>query len=351
MKIKTVSLLLFLIVGLSTSRIILEKEFEEFKTAMRSSFDTIATKLGKKASTKAVKSEIVNVNKESENFRNETTSDVVKLKSIIRELQRTISKLEGKVKKNSEELLDSKVVLDSSVDQLNSRYKSVINLMKTQRSEYNSALNSQVQQLDSNIEELTENLDDLEQNFSQSDARSRNQISQLYSSIDEMKSDLKSFSSCTFQNYVTNYDDVVVAKHGETYSGLTEVSYNFLASNAGSKFLNKYTRDHAHFYGFRNYYSTWAVICSSDNKHISTANDEYITFSKGDYVMYGERYLNFRPKLCGATSSVCQQDWSLIINKPGSHESYCSNSNYNNIGLFVKTAIYNKIVAYCSIKA
>jgi len=311
MKIKLVSLVLFSIAGFSES-IILKPEFEEFKATLKSSFSTLVQKINKKASTKSVESEILNINKETENLRNETNSDVAKLNSVITELQKTISKLEEKV-------------------------------------------NSQVQRLDSNVGELKENFDDLEQDFSKLNARSRSQISQLYSSIDDLEEGLSFASTCTFSKYKTDSDDVVVAQHAETYSGLTEVPYHFVASIAGAAFLNKYTRDHAHYYGFREFKAHYIIFCTSDNKHITTNKDEYIFNSNvdGSYT-FNIPYLYFRPKICGTSDekrSVCEQDWSLVFNKPGAYEKNCADTFYPKYGLFVKTHLYNKIAATCDLTA
>lgn len=161
--------------------------------------------------------------------------------------------------------------------------------------------------------------------------------------------------NCEFTDYTTEPDDVVVGQHAKNYYGLTEVPYNFIASEAGTAFLNQFARNHGHFYGFREFKTSFSIFCTSDNKHITTENDFHITFSKSDGSYCGvNEILNYRPKICGVSSDyndVCEQDWSLVLNRDNDYERMCTKTNYKKFGLFVKTSLYNEIVANCDLTA
>merc|ERR1712178_20893 len=165
--------------------------------------------------------------------------------------------------------------------------------------------------------------------------------------------------NCKFDNYVTNPDDVVVGEHKKTYSGLTQLPYNFITSTAGTAFLNKYASDHGHYYGFREFRTGYRSFCTSDEKHISTEKDTSLTFSNtdGSYFYSNSGYLNillnYRPKICGfetdKNDGECEQDWSLVFNKKNYMDVSCRDVYDDNSALFVKTSLYKKIAASCDL--
>merc|ERR1712038_426579 len=181
--------------------------------------------------------------------------------------------------------------------------------------------------------------------------------------ISKTVSNKQSENDCSYlTNYATDPDDVVIGQHQQNYTGLTEVTFEFINSTLGAAFLNKYTDEHSHKYGYREHTVDACLLCAGDGNSITKAGYEYTTLPQSDGTYSEMRCLsnniNYRPKLCSVedfslgvsrTLIDCEQDWDMIT-PGGSYDSrICSSSSgtYNTHGLFMKTNIYDSLLNGC----
>lgn len=313
MGIKGISFILFSLLKLNeTRRIIFEDDFDEFKTNLKSDLEDVLKQYAKKSSLKYRMGKLSEI--DEVNF-NKLDSQVTNLGQEVKSSQEKSVNLEDQI-----------MQLRSLIIENSKELNSVKTELLKQSKQFNSTLNDSLNSIKLADDKLSEKIDAIEE-----------RLTEKINDVD----------------FCSNIDGdaVVIGQHARIYPGLTEVSYSFIISKGGAAFLNKFARLHSHTYGFREHKTTNCVMCTGDNKAIASTEEyshsgyNYMSPSNSDGSFRNcNENINYRPKICGHISQVCEQDWStmVITHDTLTTKDICTNTSYRTHGIFVKTEYFRR---------